>query len=626
MIVTCENCQTGFNLDERLLKAEGSKVRCSKCKHVFTAYPPTSEPKEEALTDESGQDTGPPPSPPSTLPEEPTATDASTVGGEENETDGSSVAEETIDEDFEDDMDLSDIEKMLSMEDLDEEGSESATEALLDQEDMSAEEDSLDLSDIEKMLDEADDEEPLDLEDEEDEPELELDLDEEIELEASGLQEDIPSEIDLGDLDKMFEEEEESPPAELEDLELDFEGDDSETEDVVADAADEADVTEDMSDLENLELELNFDEEAPEEASQTSEPEELELDLSLDEEEPSEAAEDSDTASEPEELELDLSLDEEEPSDATEDSEAASEPEELELDLSLDEEEPAEAAEDSEQAPETEELELDLMMEGSAVSDEVLGEDALSPEDIDAEEAEDFEDDMDLDFPDDAVPEIPDDDEAFLEETEPAEGEEEILEEDISLQQTTVPQKDGPKVLLILLIVLFILLLGGGGALVLLKSKGIDVPFLKNVQIPFLDKMVPTKTPDPGNLQISTSNVNSQFVENEKTGKLFVITGEVQNDYKDHRSFIKITAKLFSQGKVLSKTETIYSGNVISGLELSTMDLLDIKKKLGNREGDNKANVKIPPGQKRPFMVVFSDLPDELEEFTVEVTSSSPAS
>ena len=41
MVVQCENCRTIFNLDETLLKEGGSKVRCSLCKHLFTAYPPS---------------------------------------------------------------------------------------------------------------------------------------------------------------------------------------------------------------------------------------------------------------------------------------------------------------------------------------------------------------------------------------------------------------------------------------------------------------------------------------------------------------------------------------------------------------------------------------------------------
>jgi len=44
MIVTCDRCSTKYNLDESLVKDEGSKVRCSRCKHVFVAYPPSKSP------------------------------------------------------------------------------------------------------------------------------------------------------------------------------------------------------------------------------------------------------------------------------------------------------------------------------------------------------------------------------------------------------------------------------------------------------------------------------------------------------------------------------------------------------------------------------------------------------
>jgi predicted Zn finger-like uncharacterized protein len=47
MEITCENCRTTFRLDESLLANEGSKVRCSICKHVFLAYPPLTSSAEQ---------------------------------------------------------------------------------------------------------------------------------------------------------------------------------------------------------------------------------------------------------------------------------------------------------------------------------------------------------------------------------------------------------------------------------------------------------------------------------------------------------------------------------------------------------------------------------------------------
>ncbi|MBN2033542.1 MAG: zinc-ribbon domain-containing protein [Deltaproteobacteria bacterium] len=43
MIIECDKCKSLFRLDEGLLREEGSKVRCSVCKHVFISYPPGAE-------------------------------------------------------------------------------------------------------------------------------------------------------------------------------------------------------------------------------------------------------------------------------------------------------------------------------------------------------------------------------------------------------------------------------------------------------------------------------------------------------------------------------------------------------------------------------------------------------
>jgi len=56
MIIQCEECRTKFNIDETLLKNEGSKVRCSLCKHIFVAYPPDQIVVEEPLPVSAGQE------------------------------------------------------------------------------------------------------------------------------------------------------------------------------------------------------------------------------------------------------------------------------------------------------------------------------------------------------------------------------------------------------------------------------------------------------------------------------------------------------------------------------------------------------------------------------------------
>ena len=56
MIVTCPNCQTRYNLPDAKIPADGAKVKCSKCAHVFKAELPPVTPEEKVeslLEDES---------------------------------------------------------------------------------------------------------------------------------------------------------------------------------------------------------------------------------------------------------------------------------------------------------------------------------------------------------------------------------------------------------------------------------------------------------------------------------------------------------------------------------------------------------------------------------------------
>jgi predicted Zn finger-like uncharacterized protein len=47
MNVKCENCGAGFSFPEKHLKKTGTKVRCSRCKHVFRVFPkPATKPPE----------------------------------------------------------------------------------------------------------------------------------------------------------------------------------------------------------------------------------------------------------------------------------------------------------------------------------------------------------------------------------------------------------------------------------------------------------------------------------------------------------------------------------------------------------------------------------------------------
>ena len=157
-----------------------------------------------------------------------------------------------------------------------------------------------------------------------------------------------------------------------------------------------------------------------------------------------------------------------------------------------------------------------------------------------------------------------------------------------------------------------------------LLISGVYVLDRVGINIPFVSDLLKPEVHDAGNLKIHTSDINNKFVENSKIGKLLVITGKAKNGYSDARSYISITGILYTKGKILSKTKTVYCGTILSELELQNMDLDAINNRLSNRFGDNKSNIKVKAEAIISFMVVFADLPENLDEFTIEVAGSFP--
>ena len=511
MIITCKACNASFNLNESLLKPEGSKVRCSKCKEVFIAYPPA--PTKEA--------------------EKPTEIIS--------DLELKQVTEDTetgqLDDSVPGELDLPDLEKLFAEEEIPEK---------------------------EGYADEAIEDFDLDLDLAPEPEEAPDDIEEEAKLEE-------PDELDLSDMEGLL--------------------------DVTEVPEKEGDTDEAIEDF-DLDLDLAPEpEEAPddiEEEAKLEEPDELDLsDIEelLDLEEP-----ETEEKDEPDEVELELDMGAEPDIEKVlEDVEASVESEELEeVDLS-----------DIERMFETEEeaaepVDSPLPEETSGTELDEIEEEADEPETVESSETEEIEQKF-------AFEDI---------------GQDDLSEEEIADVQPVVAKtkpamkKRISKPLIALLI---LVLLGGGcyGIYVLLDFMNIKIPFVS-------DYLKPQISDPAGNLKINTLDVDSAFVKNKKTGKLFVITGRIKNGYSDVRSYIKVTGKLYTKGKVLVQKDTVFCGNVLSDIELSNLKLGAIKKRLSNRLGDNQSNMRVKPGQELPFMVVFANLPGNLEEFAIEAEGSVP--
>jgi len=691
MIITCENCETSFNLNEKLLKPKGSKVRCSRCKHVFTAYPPvlpeldpsfvetvapeeteekvqevdvsesdsTFEASEENVPEETEDD----------LPAEDAGdvtqgieeSVAEEVFGDEAVSDVTDEMDASLDDlDMEFDIDTVSEEDTLEDLDLDLDLDEASEEATPSEEDTATE--NIDLSDIDLSMDT---ESGSEAQDDEEELDLELDLDMDSELETDAVLTEAGDDLDSEELDfSDFEETVmlDSPPKPEpenladdsgEELELDLDLDDLEMADEeppdaesalsATDKTDKEDTDKEDLELEDLDFELDMELEG-DAAEVTADEGGEDVDLSdiekmldgggeefetislgpdlgdaeTEVEKWKESPEDDELMDQTAEIDLsDIMID-------VEDDEIEEDIEDMELDLDIDEASAARGAMGGKQKPEEIDIsgfeEFDIPEEGDQVQSDFSGGDIELEFEVDEDT-----DDLDgmataSDFDEIGA------DAKTIAYSEPlvdvVEAPTKKKEKKKKVKKIKTARKSG---ILRPIVVLLILLILPLAAIVLLdKYMDINVPYVTDYlkQVPYLNQVMKSEMKIVGEIRVD--NISSKFIDNTKHGKLFVITGTLKNEFPESRKYIRVRGSLFSSGKVLAKDVTIYGGNVISDLDLAEMSLTDINKRLSNRFGDKKSNFDVKPGRAIPFMVVFSDLPESLEEFTIEAAGSFP--
>ncbi len=470
---------------------------------------------------------------------------------------------------------------------------------------------------------------------------------------------DLPEEALLDDLE-TFELEADDNELDLEETNFEIDDLDLETEETLLDI-DGTDLEMEAPEKDSADIEINFDPESYdhetddiiefEENELTFEDAEIEFgdpDLKIETPQGLEAPEDFDSYEytsldqdaltlEEDELEADLSFDDDPDADLVFEETGPEQDlaQALELDLSDDQnmtfpdltmetEDPEALPKETDQTLTLDEDPFEPLDHGLAALD--LEEDNPEPEDTfssydqvldqDTEPEENFQDPYDI------TEEAPiETDETLLEsqlsETKPAQ--ETMLDSpglDPGRPRKRKKKSGGGPVMLFIL--LFILV---AGAYIASITLGYKIPYLSDIKIPILEqylrkevpqKVAPKPIPNEG-------SVNGRFISNDTAGELFIITGQIENPATIPYSHIQVKGTLITKGKVKAKTLTTFCGNIISEETLKTGNILDITKQLAIKEGAHNSNVNVKPRGLVPFMIVFSDLPDNLENFTVEV-------
>ncbi len=566
MIITCEKCDVNFNLNESLLKPSGSKVRCSKCKHVFTAYPPMPE-KELKIPEE--------------------------------------VKEDAPDLEADDDLDFSGLEQMLESDDSSKDEKPSGKDRF-EAETVEIEDDveeEIDISGLEHML-ESGEESGLS-----DDLDFSFDSDESDEAEAVSVADDEPEDLEL-DLSPEPDEADEveavaAADDELEDLELELDNEDAEKT-LESDLLSTKTVSAIEKDSDDLDIELDIDEESEgsEEPLETSE--ELidlaELEQTLEMELLSPGGDDE-SEGEPENVDLELAddedmIDEDEEGKIFEPANDA-DVSDIEQMLDMDSDTGADAASD--------EIELEFDIDGKPDDDQA----GLEPDStfvVDEEkESVVSEDQMAEEGAAKAKPK----------------AKAKAKPKEVSKIKSVKEKKISTPV--VVLIVIALLIGAAVGGYFLLESQGVKIPSIKELNIPYIsDLFASGAKKDMGTVEAVQSNVRSEFADNAVLGRLFVISGEVKNSTSKTHHSIKVTAKLYASGKKLAKSKTVYAGNKLSKEELASSDLAAMNQHQANRFSSSGQLIRVKPGETIPFMIVIPNLPENLEEYKVMVSESIP--
>ncbi|SDZ85125.1 MJ0042 family finger-like domain-containing protein [Desulfuromusa kysingii] len=125
--------------------------------------------------------------------------------------------------------------------------------------------------------------------------------------------------------------------------------------------------------------------------------------------------------------------------------------------------------------------------------------------------------------------------------------------------------------------------------------------------------------------QITLKQLEGKFIQNQIDGEFFLIRGLAVNEFAEARAAIQVRGVIFDQnGKPLLQ-KTVFCGNPIDDEKIQSLSFLELEKIMGNQFGNELSNMNIANQQAIPFDIVFKDLPKNLSEFSVKVTSSKPA-
>lgn len=118
---------------------------------------------------------------------------------------------------------------------------------------------------------------------------------------------------------------------------------------------------------------------------------------------------------------------------------------------------------------------------------------------------------------------------------------------------------------------------------------------------------------------LTMRNVRQYYVDNEKVGKVFVIEGQVVNEFPQPKELIAVEAAIYDKDKKPLAVKRQLAGTQLSLFQLQVLSEKEMESFLNNKVEILSNNTNVRHGGEVPFMVLFYAPPEGVAEFGVKI-------
>lgn len=118
---------------------------------------------------------------------------------------------------------------------------------------------------------------------------------------------------------------------------------------------------------------------------------------------------------------------------------------------------------------------------------------------------------------------------------------------------------------------------------------------------------------------LTMRNVRQYYVDNEKVGKVFVIEGQVVNEFPQPKELIAVEAAVYDKDKKPLAVKKQLAGTQLSLFQLQVLSEKEMESFLNNKVEILSNNTNVRHGGEVPFMVLFYAPPEGVAEFGVKI-------